>query len=184
MALPLSEPPAIIEFGRYRIFPRRRQLFIEGRPIALGDRAFEVLLALIETPGAVVGKDELLSRVWQDRIVEENRLQGEISALRKVFGADRELIRTVAGRGYQFTGEIRTRPADASEQGAVGVAPAALSSTAPVSLGCSPCQQAVYRRVALRQYERRPGARVFRRRHGRGDHHGALAHPMAVCHRP
>jgi predicted ATPase len=49
----------------------------------------------------------LLDRVWQGRIVDENRLAGEIAALRKAFGNDRELIRTVTGRGYQFTGETR-----------------------------------------------------------------------------
>ena len=48
-----------------------------------------------------------MRRVWPDRIVEENNLQAQISALRKAFGADRELIRTVAGRGYQFAGQVR-----------------------------------------------------------------------------
>src|SRR5712671_3030823 len=43
-------------------------------------------------------------------IVEENRLQNQVSALRRAFGPDHDLIRTVAGRGYQFTGEIRARP--------------------------------------------------------------------------
>jgi len=103
----LSDPPAIIEFGHFSILPHRRQLLAEGRPIRLGGRAFDLLLALIESPGAVVGKDELLSRIWPGRIVEENRLQNEIWALRKAFGADRELIRTISGRGYQFAGEIR-----------------------------------------------------------------------------
>ena len=74
----------------------------------LGGRAFDVLMALIEASGAVVSKDALMSRVWPDRIVEENNLQAQISALRRAFGADRDLIRTIAGRGYQFTGEIRT----------------------------------------------------------------------------
>jgi len=106
-----SEVPASIEFGHYSIFPHRRQLFADSRPITLGGRAFDVLMALIEASGAVVSKDKLLNRVWQGRIVEENRLAGEITALRKAFGADRELIRTVAGRGYQFTGEIRVRSA-------------------------------------------------------------------------
>ena len=45
-------------------------------------------------------------------------------------------------------------------------------------------RQAVDRSVAVRQYERRSRAGVFRRRHGRGDHHGALAHPLALRHRP
>jgi predicted ATPase/DNA-binding winged helix-turn-helix (wHTH) protein len=105
----LSNPPAIIEFGHFRIFPHRRQLLADGRPIRLGGRAFDVLMALIEASGAVVSKDELLDRVWQGRIVDENRLAGEIAALRKAFNVHRELIRTVTGRGYQFTGEIRLR---------------------------------------------------------------------------
>ena len=103
----LSDQPASIEFGHFSILPHRRQLLTEGRPVRLGGRAFDLLLALIETPGAVVGKDELLSRIWPGRIVEENRLASEISALRRAFGADRDLIQTVSGRGYQFTGEIR-----------------------------------------------------------------------------
>ena len=57
--------------------------------------------------GTVVSKDELMSRVWPGRIVEENSLEVQISALRKALGPDRDLIRTVAGRGYQFAGEIR-----------------------------------------------------------------------------
>src|SRR6516162_7710670 len=104
-----SDPPAIIEFGNFRIFPHRRQLLADGQPIALGDRAFDVLMALIEAAGAVVGKDELLRLVWQGRIVEENRLATQICELRKALG-DRDLIRTVAGRGYQFTAEVRLRP--------------------------------------------------------------------------
>ena len=71
-------------------------------------RAFDVLMTLIEARGAVVSKDELIERVWPGRIVEENNLQAQVSALRRAFAADRDLIRTVAGRGYRFTGEIRT----------------------------------------------------------------------------
>ena len=47
----LSDPPAIIEFGHFSTFPHRRQLLADGRPITLGGRAFDVLLALIEAPG-------------------------------------------------------------------------------------------------------------------------------------
>ncbi|PYM12681.1 MAG: hypothetical protein DMD81_23350 [Candidatus Rokuibacteriota bacterium] len=70
-------------------------------------------MALIDARGNVLGKDELMSRVWPDRVVEENNLPAQISVLRKVFGADRHLIRTVAGRGYQFMGEIRAAGAGA-----------------------------------------------------------------------
>ena len=123
-----SDLPAIIEFGRFGILPHRRQLLADGQPTRLGGRAFDLLLALIEAPGAVVGKDELLSRTWPGRIVEENRLQSEMSALRKALGADRDLIQTVAGRGYQFTGEIR-------ELGA-GVSPRQVA--APSAIPASP----------------------------------------------
>src|SRR6202158_739383 len=103
----LAETPAAIEFGRFRVLPRRREILIEGRPVELGGRAFDVLMALIEARGAVVSKDALMKRVWPERIVEENNLQAQISALRRALAADRDLIRTIAGRGYQFTGEIR-----------------------------------------------------------------------------
>jgi DNA-binding winged helix-turn-helix (wHTH) protein len=52
-----------------------------------------------------------MSRVWPDPVVEENNLAAQISTLRKAFGADRDLIQTVAGRGYQFTGEVRATAA-------------------------------------------------------------------------
>ena len=67
-----SEPTASVAFGRFRVSPHRRELLADGRPIRPGERAFDVLMALIETRGAVVGKDALMARVWPDRIVEEN----------------------------------------------------------------------------------------------------------------
>src|ERR1700737_2378280 len=103
-----GDTPATIEFGRFSVLPRRREVLAEGQPRALGGRAFDVLMALIEASGAVVDKNTLMNRVWPDRIVEENSLQAQISALRRTFAADRDLIRTIAGRGYQFTGVIRT----------------------------------------------------------------------------
>ena len=100
----VPDAPAIVEFGRFRVVPHRRELLADRRPMKLGGGAFDVLMALIEASGTVVSKDELMRRVWAGRIVEENSLQGAISALRKAFDADRALIRTVAGRGYQFAG--------------------------------------------------------------------------------
>src|SRR5271165_2457816 len=124
----LSDPSAIIEFGHFRILPHRRQLLAEGRPVRLGGRAFDLLLALTEAPGAVVGKDELLRRIWLGRIVEENRLQSEIWALRNALGADRHLIQTVSGQGYQFAGEIRE----------LGASVSAPQVPAPVAVSVSP----------------------------------------------
>jgi len=50
----------------------------------------------------LVTKDELLSRVWPETIVEENTLQFQISTIRKVLGKDRDFIKTISGRGYRF----------------------------------------------------------------------------------
>src|SRR3984893_7185011 len=126
-----SELPASVEFGRFRVLPRRRELLDEGRPISLGGRAFDVLVVLIEARGAVVGKDALIARVWPGRIVEDNSLQAQISALRSALGPARELIRTVAGRGYQFTGEIRILPATPDERAGAGVAAAEPAAALP-----------------------------------------------------
>src|ERR1700733_9004031 len=108
---PAPVAPAAIEFGRFRVLPDRRELLADNRLVELGARAFDVLMDLIEARGAVVSKDALMGRVWRGRIVEENNLQAQVSALRKAFAADRDLIRTLFGRGYQFTGEIRTTSA-------------------------------------------------------------------------
>src|ERR1700731_708742 len=93
-----SETPAIIEFGHFRVVPRRRELLADGRPIHLGGRTFDVVLGLIEGSGAGVGKDAPMGRPWPNR-VEESILHVQISALRNALGADRDLIRTISGRG-------------------------------------------------------------------------------------
>src|ERR1700738_493178 len=116
------ERPAIIEFGHFRLLPHRRELLAAGRPLPLGARSFDVLMALIAGQGAVVSKDALMGRVWPNRIVEENSLQVQISALRNAFGADRNLIRAISGRGYQLIGEIRTVVVSPHTQAVAGTA--------------------------------------------------------------
>ena len=127
---PVPEAKAGVAFGNFRVVPHRREIIANGRPLKLGGRAFDVLMALIEARGAVVGKDALMARVWPDRVVEENNLQAQIVALRKAFGVERDLIRTVSGRGYQFTGEIRTLAASPDEA-AVEIAAAEPGSVVP-----------------------------------------------------
>jgi len=88
-------------FGRFEVQPAQRQLLVEGQPAVVGARAFDLLLCLLEHRDRVVGKDELMNQVWPGVVVEENNLTVQVSALRKVLGAD--AIATVAGRGYRFT---------------------------------------------------------------------------------
>ena len=116
---PAPSLPNSITFGRFRVLPRRRELLADDKPVKLGGRAFDLLMALIEKPGAVIGRDDLMARVWPDRVVVENNLQIQILSPRHILGAERGLIGTVTGRGYQFTGEIQVA-ASASDDADAG----------------------------------------------------------------
>jgi DNA-binding winged helix-turn-helix (wHTH) protein len=98
---------ASIEFGRFRVLLRRRQLLADGVSVELGTRAFDLLLVPLEADGALVIKEELLDRVWPGIVVSEVNLKVQVWTLRKALGADCNLIRTEFGRGYRFTGILR-----------------------------------------------------------------------------
>lgn len=87
--------------GAFELRLSQRLLLVNGKVADLGARAFDVLAALVAQQGQVVTKAELLAVVWPGVLVEENNLQVQISALRKVLGAG--AIATVPGRGYQLT---------------------------------------------------------------------------------
>ena len=87
--------------GNIEVRPKQRRVLVNGVPAPLGGRAFDLLTALMARRDRLVGKEELMDAVWPGVAVEENNLTVQISALRKVLGAD--AVATVAGRGYQFT---------------------------------------------------------------------------------
>ena len=108
MQLTDKKSRAILQFGRCLLVPHRGELLVDGVAVDLGHRALEILLVLIEARGDLVTKDEILERVWPGIVVEENTLQVHISALRKALGGDRDLLKTLSGRGYRFIGNITT----------------------------------------------------------------------------
>lgn len=91
-------------FDRAEVRPVERQLLIDGRAVALGARAFDVLLLLIERRERLVGKQELLERAWHGLVVEEGNLAVQVSALRKLLGPG--AIATIPGRGYRFAAQL------------------------------------------------------------------------------
>jgi predicted ATPase/DNA-binding winged helix-turn-helix (wHTH) protein len=101
-------------FGRFELQPDERRLLADGVPINLGTHAFDLLVTLVDRAGHLVTKPELLKRVWVGVVVEENSLQAQISALRKIIGQD--AIATVSGQGYRFVLTVLavTEPAAAS----------------------------------------------------------------------
>lgn len=99
---------AVYRFDQFEVRPAERRVLAGGTPAVLGARAFDVLLWLIEHRARLVTKHELLEAVWPGRVVEENNLSVQISALRKVVGA--ATIATVPGRGFRFAADVQVSP--------------------------------------------------------------------------
>ena len=81
-----------------------------GQPVPLTPKAVDVLLALVERPGRLIIKEELVQRVWPDTFVEESNLAYNIFTLRKALGdtADNpEYVETIPKRGYRFKAPVR-----------------------------------------------------------------------------
>ena len=105
-----QQPQHFYEFGPFRIDVIRRLLHRNGEVVPLTPKTFEVLLALIESPGETVEKDELMRRIWPDSFVEEVNLAYHISLLRKALGERRNehnYILTISGRGYRFVAAVK-----------------------------------------------------------------------------
>jgi len=96
--------------GRYTLDIGARALYAQGQPVPLGSRAFELLAAMVEAGGAAVGKGQLMQRAWGGLVVEEANLHVQVSALRKLLGA--EAIATVQSLGYRWAWPAL--PADAA----------------------------------------------------------------------
>ena len=112
----MGAQPASLVFGHVELRLGERLLLVNGQPVGLGSRGFDLLRALVGKRDRVVGKDELLDEVWPGLVVEENNLQVQISGLRRVLGA--RAIATVAGLGYRFT--LAPGPALGAASGASG----------------------------------------------------------------
>ena len=100
----------VYEFGPFRLDPLKRRLLRDGEALRLTPKAFDLLLVLVEENGRTVEKDELLERVWAGTIVEDNNLNQNITALRKLLGDSRQesqYIATIPGVGYRFVAEVR-----------------------------------------------------------------------------
>ena len=100
----------VYRFDRFEVRPAERRLLNAGAPTALGARAFDVLICLIEHRDRLVTKQELIEAVWPGLVVEENNLSVQVSALRKVLGPG--TIATVPGRGFRFAAELSSDAAE------------------------------------------------------------------------
>jgi predicted ATPase/DNA-binding winged helix-turn-helix (wHTH) protein len=96
-------------FGRFQLFPRARAIQRDGVPLALGNRALDILIALVERAGEVVTHKELLALAWRGLVVDPSNLRVHISSLRKALGDTDEAPRYIAnvtGQGYCFVASV------------------------------------------------------------------------------
>jgi predicted ATPase/DNA-binding winged helix-turn-helix (wHTH) protein len=98
-----------LSFGPFLLNPTRRVLLRDGKPLRLGSRALDLLIALVDSGKDLISKEDLLKRVWPDTFIEEANLRVHVAALRKLLGDEGtgdQYICTVAGRGYCFVAPV------------------------------------------------------------------------------
>lgn len=101
---------SIFLFLDYELDAERRELRHDGQVLHIYPRAFDTLLFLIQNPGRILTKEEMLAAIWSDVIVGENNLAQMIRGLRETFRDDVQnphVIRTIPRRGYVFLPEVR-----------------------------------------------------------------------------
>ena len=102
--------PTEISFGPFRLLPTRFLLLDGDEQVSIGGRALEVLIVLLERPGELVSKKELMARVWPDTFVDPGNLAVHISALRRALRDGRDgnrFIINIPGRGYSFVDSVK-----------------------------------------------------------------------------
>jgi DNA-binding winged helix-turn-helix (wHTH) protein len=106
---PTRAAPTEVSFGPFRLLPTQFLLLEEDKPVSLGSRALEILTVLLERPGELVSKQELMARVWPNVFVEPGNLTVHMSALRRTLRDGRDgnrFIINVPGRGYSFVASV------------------------------------------------------------------------------
>jgi predicted ATPase/DNA-binding winged helix-turn-helix (wHTH) protein len=96
-------------FGAFCLWPVRRLLLQDNQPVRIGSRALDILIALLERPGDLVTKNELMARVWPNTFVEPANLTVHIAALRRALGDGRDgnrFLINIPGRGYRFVAPV------------------------------------------------------------------------------
>jgi DNA-binding winged helix-turn-helix (wHTH) protein len=123
----VSDPAAMsFVFGHFRLSPRQQLLTEADKPVRLGSRAFDILVALLERPGELVTKEELMARVWPNTFVAPANLAVHISALRRALGDGRKgnrYVLNIPRLGYRFVAPV-TVDKDATSSRTVTVRPA------------------------------------------------------------
>lgn len=101
------------QFHSFSLDSLNECLWSEGQRLPLTRKAFSVLTYLVERPGQLVTKDELLDAVWPGTYVQEEILKSYVRKLRQILGDNAErptFIETQTGRGYRFIAPVTQNP--------------------------------------------------------------------------
>lgn len=116
----------LYEFGPFVLRLSDRTLFRGAERVRITPRVLDLLACLVETPGRVVTKEQLLDRVWEGTFVEEGNVNRTVSTLRKLLeeSGETSYIETIPRQGYRFVVPVRKslEPAAAPVGGARGPA--------------------------------------------------------------
>lgn len=94
-------------FEDYELDLQTRALTLHSNNVPLRSKSFDVLVHLVVNAGKLVTKDDLVSVVWPGVVASDESLSRCISDIRSAIrDKERKVIRTVPGRGYQFTAEV------------------------------------------------------------------------------
>jgi len=100
----------VFAFAGFVLDAGARQLKkLDGSPVKLSSRAFDMLVLLVAHRGATLTKRALLRDVWPDVVVGENNLNQAVVAIRKALGdiaEPRKFVQTVPGRGFCFVADV------------------------------------------------------------------------------
>ena len=97
--------------GKWVLDVGARRLSLDGADLHVEPQVFDLILHLVENRARVVGKDELIARVWKGRIVSDATIASRINAARKALGDDgrrQEIIATYSRQGVRFVAEVTT----------------------------------------------------------------------------
>ena len=113
--VPLQTSPLNYQFGEFTLNVARGCVLKAGSEIKLRPKVYETLKYLVEHPGRLIGKQELMQAVWPDAFVTDDSLVQCTLELRRALGdRSQQVFKTVPRRGYLFTAEVtqrQTRPA-------------------------------------------------------------------------
>lgn len=99
-------------FGSFVLDLTRGEFRGPDGPIALEPRVFALLVHFLENPGRLIDRDELISSVWDGRIVSDSAISTAIKVARQALGddgAEPTWLKTLRGRGFRFDGDVRLR---------------------------------------------------------------------------